>query len=115
MNKKEAERQAFFDMYQEEKQTPLDYWEEKKKEYQRAIDFLENAKPGETYRIERYAIPESHPYSMNKFANVHDKKTVKIYAIDKQGLWFTTYDGTAIYADTLIKWERLPEQKELFD
>lgn len=34
------------------------YWAAKKAQHQRALDFLAEARPGDTYRIERYAIDD---------------------------------------------------------
>ena len=93
------------------------YWHEKNGQYIRAIQFINEAKPGETYRIERYAITEvGIPHALTRYAHLHDKRTVTIYAVNKNNgaHWFTTTTGEAIDADTLIKWERLPKQGELF-
>ena len=91
--------------------------EEKRKQHQRALDFMADVKAGETYRIERYAIPQTGvPHALSEYANVHDKRNITIYAVNKNAgaLWITTTKGEAIDADTLIKWERLPKQGELF-
>jgi len=95
------------------------YWAEKKAQHQRALDFMAEAKAGETYRIERYCIIETGiPHALSRWANVRDKRTVTLYAVhnepSRNALWFTTTAGEAIEADTLIKWERLPKQGELF-
>ena len=93
------------------------YWAEKKAQHQRALDFIAEAKAGDTYRIERYALPQTGiPHALSRYANVRDKRTITIYAINKTAgaLWFTTTTGEAIDADTLIKWERIPKQGELF-
>lgn len=82
-------------------------------EHQRALDFFAQVKPSDTVKIERYACVSSHPYCLDKYADIHEKKTVKIYAMNKNGLWFTTYAGQAIDADTLLKWEIIPQQMEL--
>lgn len=93
------------------------YWAAKKAQHQRALDFMAVAIPGETYRIERYAINDhAWPYEMSEYAHIHDKRTVTIYAVNKNNgaLWFTTTTGEAIDAASLIKWEKLPKQGELF-
>lgn len=92
------------------------YWAEKKAQHERALAFLSEAKPGETYRIERYAITEvGVPHALSRFAHVRDKRTVKINAVHNGGgaYWFTTSTGEAIEADTMIKWQKLPEQQGL--
>ena len=94
-----------------------DYWNAKKAQWQRACDFIAEAKAGDTYRIERYAIPLTGiPHALSRYANDHEKRTVTLYAVhDDAGFkWFTTTTGEAIDADTLIKWERIPKQGELF-
>ena len=96
------------------------YWTEMKSQHQRALDFMAEAKSGETYHIERYAIPLTGiPHALSEYANVHKKHTITLYAIhnepSRNSLWFTTTTGEAIEADTLIKWERLPIQGKLFD
>ena len=96
------------------------YWTEKKSQHQRALDFMAEAKAGETYHIERYAIPQTGiPHALSEYANVHKKHTITLYAVhnepSRNSLWFTTTTGEAIEADTLIKWARLPIQGELFD
>ena len=82
-----------------------------------ARNFIAEVTPGETYRIERYAITEvGIPHALTRYAHLHDKRTVTICAVNKNNgaHWFTTTTGEAIDADTLIKWERLPKQGELF-
>lgn len=96
------------------------YWKEKKSQHQRALDFMAEAKPGETYYIERYAITLTGiPYALSEYANFHKKQTITLYALHNEplrnSLWFTTTTGEAIEADSLIKWERLPIQGKLFD
>ena len=91
-----------------------EYRKQQMEEHQRALAFFEQVKPGDTVKIERYAIPQFHPYSLNSTAHIHDKKTVRVYAMQKDGLYFTTYAGEAINADTLIKWQVLPKQGKLF-
>lgn len=100
--------------FEEWKARGVDLWEEQGKEHRRALDFFAQIKPGDTVKIERYAFPEYHPYMSNRLAHIHDKKTVTVYAMNQNGLWFTTTAGEAIGADTLIKWEKLPKQGELF-
>lgn len=46
----------------------MDYWEEKKKEHERAIAFMEEVKPGDVVQVERYGYPMFHPYSMEEQA-----------------------------------------------
>ena len=96
------------------------YWKEKKSQHQRALDFMAEAKAGDTYHIERYAISQTGiPHALSDYANVHKKHTITLYAVhnepSRNSLWFTTTTGEAIEADTLIKWERLPIQGKLFD
>ena len=96
------------------------YWKEKKSQHQREIRFMAEAKAGKTYRIERYAIPQTGiPHTLSNYANIHKKQTVTIYTVHNEpyrnSFWFTTTTGEAIEADTLIKWEQLPVQKNLFD
>ena len=93
------------------------YWAAKKAQHQRALDFLAEARPGDTYRIERYALPQTGiPHELSEDANVHEKRVITLYAVHNGNgaYWFTTTTGEAIEADTLIKWERLPKQGELF-
>ena len=46
------------------------YWEEKKSQYHRALNFMAEAKAGETYHIERYAIPQTGiPHALSEYAN----------------------------------------------
>ena len=93
------------------------YWAAKKAQHQRALDFLAEARPGDTYRIERYAIDDgAWPYEMSRYKDVHEKRVITVYAkaTGSGAYWFTTTTGEAIEADTLIKWERLPKQGELF-
>lgn len=93
------------------------YWAAKKAQHQRALDFLAEARPGDTYRIERYAIDDgAWPYEMSRYKDVHEKRVITVYSVNRApgALWFTTTTGEAIEADTLIKWERLPKQGELF-
>ncbi len=90
------------------------YWSEKKKEYERAFDFCNEIKAGDTVRLERYAIPQFSPYSLNDTAHIRTRETVKIYAMHKDELWFTTYGGHAIEAKTIINWQKQPTQGELF-
>lgn len=95
----------------------LDYWNAKKTQHQRALDFLAEARPGDTYRIERYAIPVTGiPHALSVYADRHEKRIVTVYAkaTGSGAYWFTTTTGEAIDADTLIKWERVPKQGELF-
>ena len=93
------------------------YWAAKKAQHQRALDFLAEARPGDTYRIERYAIDDgAWPYEMSRYKDVHEKRVITVYSVNRVpgAYWFTTTTGEAIEADTLIKWERLPKQGELF-
>lgn len=93
------------------------YWEAKKTQHQRALDFLAEARPGDTYRIERYPIDDgAWPYEMSHYKDVHEKRVVTVYAkaTSPGALWFTTTTGEAIDAKSLIKWERQPKQYELF-
>ena len=90
------------------------YWSEKKKEYQRAFDFCNEIKAGDTVRLEYYAIPQYSPYSLNNTAHITTRETVKIYAMHKDALWFTTESGHAIYAKTIKNWQKQPTQGELF-
>lgn len=99
--------------FEELKARGFDYWEEKKKEYERALDFFEQVQSGDTVKIERYAFPQFSPHSCEKYAHIHDKKTIRVYAMNLNGLWFTTYTGEAIDAKTIIKWEIIPKQQEL--
>ena len=94
-----------------------EYWAEKGRQHQRALDFLAEARPGDTYRIERYALPQTGiPHALSPYADRHEKRVITLYAVHNGNgaLWFTTTTGEAIEADTLIKWERLPKQGELF-
>ena len=89
------------------------YWAAKKAQHQRALDFLAEARPGDTYRIERYALPQTGiPHELSEDADVHEKRVITLYAVHNGNgaYWFTTTTGEAIEADTLIKWERLPKQ-----
>lgn len=93
------------------------YWAAKKAQHQRALDFMAEAKAGDTYRIERYAIDDgAWPYEMSRYKDLHEKRTITIYAVNKKpgALWFTTTTGEAIDADSLIKWERVAKQLDLF-
>ena len=93
------------------------YWAAKKAQLQRALDFLAEARPGDTYRIERYAIDDgAWPYEMSKYAHIHEKRVITVYSVNRApgAHWFTTTTGEAIDAASLIKWERLPKQGELF-
>lgn len=90
------------------------YWNEKKKEYQRALDFCNEIKPGDTVTLTRYACPQNSPYSLDDTAHITTRETVKIYAMHKDALWFTTYGGHAIEAKTVIKWQKQPTQGFLF-
>lgn len=92
------------------------YWSEKKKEYERACEFMADMKTGDEYKIERYAIPQNSPYSLDSTAHLTYKEKIKVYAVhkgDQAGWWFTTYDGHAIDAKTVLKWQKLPKQQEL--
>lgn len=100
--------------FEELKRNGIDFWEEKKKEYERALDFFEQVKAGDTVKIEKYAFPMFSPYSIEKYADKRDRKVVKIYAMNQNGLWFTTDKGEAIDAKAVIKWEVIPQQLSLF-
>lgn len=91
-----------------------EYQAEQKKEHDRAVDFLERVRPGDTVRLERYAYPETSPYGLNRHADEHKTGTVRVYATDKEGLWFTVTTGEAIDARSVIKWEKIPRQMELW-
>ena len=93
------------------------YWAAKKAQHQRALDFMAEVIPGDTYRIERYAIDDgAWPYEMSRYKDVHEKRVITVYSVNRApgALWFTTTTGEAIDAKSLIKWERLPKQGELF-
>lgn len=46
------------------------YWNEKKSQHQRALDFMAEAKAGDTYHIERYAIPQTGiPHALSEKAH----------------------------------------------
>lgn len=90
-----------------------EYQAEQKKEHDRAVDFLERVRPGDTVRLERYAYQEHYPYCLNRHADEHKTGTVRIYAVMKDVLWFTTYAGEAIDARTIIAWEKILPQLEL--
>lgn len=93
------------------------YWKAKKEQHKRALDFIAEAKAGDTYKIERYAIDDgAWPYEMSRYKDVHEKRVITIYNVNKKNgaLWFTTQNGEAIDAESLIKWEKLPKQGELF-
>ena len=46
------------------------YWAAKKAQHQRALDFLAEARPGDTYRIERYALPQTGiPHELSEDAD----------------------------------------------
>ena len=125
MKNKQAEREAFFDLYKKAKeegqafwQTDYyreHYWEEKKKQYERGQDFINTIQSGETYKIERYVYTDLSPYALDEHSDITEKKVIKIYAVNKGNgaAWFTTTTGEAIEADTIIKWERLQTQQEL--
>ena len=93
------------------------YFEAKGRQHQRALEFMAEAKEGDEYKIERYAIEETGiPYELSRYKDVHERKIIKIFAMNRQpgALWFTTYKGEAISAESLIKWLKLPKQQELF-
>jgi len=93
------------------------YWAAKGAQHQRALDFMAEVIPGATYRIERYAIDDgAWPYEMSKYAHIHEKRVITVYSVNRApgAYWFTTTTGEAIDAASLIKWERLPKQGELF-
>ena len=90
-----------------------DQWTEKKLEYDRAVDFLDNVKAGDVVRLERYAYPEWSPYGLNRDADIHTRGTYQIFATNKEGLWFTVTTGEAIDARSVITWEKIPRQLEL--
>lgn len=95
------------------------YWAEMKAQHQRALDFIAEAKAGDTYRIERYAVDPvavMEPYELSPYKDVHEKRTITVFAVNKKpgALWFTTTKGEAIDADSLIKWERVAKQLDLF-
>ena len=72
MKDKQAEREAFFDIYKKAKEEGQEfwqtdyyrehYWEEKKKQYERGQDFINTIQSGETYKIERYVYTDLSPY-----------------------------------------------------
>ena len=104
-------------MSEYEPYTYEEYREAQRKQAENARNFIAEAKAGETYRIERYAITEvGIPHALTEYAHIHDKRVITIYAVNRDhgAHWFTTTKGEAIDADTLIKWERLPKQGELF-
>lgn len=90
-----------------------DYQTEQKKEYDRAVVFLDNVRAGDTVRLERYAYPETNPYGQNRHADIHTRGTYQIFATDKEALWFTVTTGEAIDARSVINWEKIPRQLEL--
>jgi hypothetical protein len=61
------------------------YWAAKKAQHQRALDFLAEARPGDTYRIERYALPQTGiPHELSEDADVHEKRVITLYAVHKE-------------------------------
>ena len=78
------------------------YWAAKKAQHQRALDFLAEARPGDTYRIERYALPQTGiPHELSEDADVHEKRVITLYAVHNGNgaYWFTTTTGEAIEAE----------------
>lgn len=93
------------------------YWAAKKAQYQRALDFISTVVPGESYKIERYAIKDgAFPYELSAYAHIRDKRIITVFSVNRNNgaLWFTTTKGEAIDADSLIKWEKVQRQLELF-
>lgn len=91
------------------------YWEEKKKEHEKALAFMADIKMGDKVKIERYACPCVSPYCLEDLADVTIKEVVEIYAVNHKGLFFTTTKGTAIGAATVINWKKIIPEPELFD
>ena len=84
-------------------------------DFRRASDFLSEANPGDTYRIEKYILVETGiPCSLTRHADRHEKKTVTVHAVHEDAGWFTTTSGEAMDARSLIRWEKVPKQTELF-
>lgn len=94
----------------------IKWHEEKRKQYERGQRFINAIKSGDEVKIERWPIKSTvgDPYTMSEYKDIHEKKTVKIFAVvNKPGaVYFTTTAGEAIDADSIIKWEI---QKSLFD
>lgn len=94
-------------------------WHEARRlQYELGQKFINEIKPGDIVRIERYVIPSTvgTPYVMSETKNYREKKTVKIYSINNEpgSVWFTTASGDVIEADSIIKWTVQPKQAELF-
>ena len=94
-------------------------WHEARRlQYEQGQKFINEIKPGDTVRIERYLIPSTvgTPYAMSETKNYREKKTVKVYAVHNEpgSVWFTTNTGDVIEADSIIKWTIQPKQAELF-
>ena len=91
----------------------MDYWEEKKKEHERAIAFMEEVKPGDVVQVERYGYPMFHPYSMEEQAYIV-RERLTVYAMDKRGLYFTATNGNAYDAAAMVKWRVIKPEPTLF-
>lgn len=94
-------------------------WHEaRRKQYEQGQKFINEIKPGDTVRIERYLIPSTvgTPYAMSSTKNYREKKTVHIYAVSNEpgATWCTTTAGEVIEAESVIKWDIQPKQAELF-
>jgi hypothetical protein len=94
-------------------------WHEARRlQYEQGQKFINEIKPGDTVRIERYTVPSTvgTPYAMSPAKNYREKKTVKVYAVNNEpgSVWFTTSTGDVIEADSIIKWTIQPKQAELF-
>ena len=94
-------------------------WHEARRlQYEQGQKFINEIKPGDTVRIERYVIPSTvgTPYAMSQYKDRKEKKTVKVYAVNNEpgSIWFTTVAGDVIEAESIIKWEIQPKQAELF-
>lgn len=94
-------------------------WHEARRlQYEQGQRFINEIKPGDTVRIERYLIPSTvgTPYAMSPTKNYREKKTVHIYAVNNEPgvAWVTTSAGDVIEAESVIKWDIQPKQAELF-
>ncbi len=94
-------------------------WHEARRlQFERGQKFINEIKPGDTVRIERYLISSTvgTPYAMSSYKDRKEKKTVHIYAVNNEpgAVWCTTEAGDVIEAESVIKWEIQPKQAELF-
>lgn len=94
-------------------------WHEGRRlQYEQGQKFINEIKPGDTVRIERYLISSTvgTPYAMSPYKDRKENKTVRVYSVHNEpgSVWFTTSTGDVIEADSIIKWTIQPKQAELF-